>query len=170
MHIYRTHNCGALRAHDVGTAVRLSGWIHRIRDHGGVLFIDLRDTYGVTQCVVEQGSPLLAMVEKWRAESVITVIGEVKARTAETVNSKMPTGEVEITIESVEMQSPAEVIPFQVAEDDGAGEDIRLRYRYLDLRREKMQRNIRLRNSVIASIRKRMWDSGFQEFQTPSNH
>jgi aspartyl-tRNA synthetase len=168
MHSYRTHKCNELRKTNVGETARLSGWIHRIRDHGGVLFIDLRDTYGLTQCVIEQGSPLLAQVAHWRNESVITVTGKVKARTPETTNTKMPTGEIEVEIAEAALQSPAAVVPFQIAEDDGAGEDIRLRYRYLDLRREKMQRNIRLRNSVIASIRKRMWDSGFQEFQTPN--
>jgi aspartyl-tRNA synthetase len=168
MHSYRTHKCNELRKSHVGQKVRLSGWIHRVRDHGGVLFIDLRDTYGLTQCVVEEGSPLLSTVSQWRNESVITITGEVKARTPETTNSKMPTGEVEIYIDEATLQSPAAVVPFQIAEDDGAGEDIRLRHRYLDLRREKMQRNIRLRNSVIFSIRKRMWEAGFQEFQTPN--
>jgi lysyl-tRNA synthetase class II len=160
MHSYRTHKCNELRKSDVGQQVRLSGWIHRIRDHGGVLFIDLRDTYGLTQCVVDQDSPLLEAAGKWRNESVITVTGKVKARTPETVNAKMPTGEIELYIDEAALQSPAAVVPFQIAEDDGAGEDIRLRHRYLDLRREKMQRNIKLRNSVIFSLRKRMWESG----------
>lgn len=164
---YRTHHCGELRKSDVGTKVKLSGWINRKRDHGGVLFIDLRDTYGITQCVVDEGSPLLDTVESWRPESVITIEGDVRARPGETANTKLPTGEIEVYIDSAEMQSAADVIPFQVAEDDGAGEDIRLKYRYLDLRREKMQNNIRLRNNVIAAMRKRMWDKGFQEFQTP---
>lgn len=167
MHAYRTHTCAALRKADEGQTVKLSGWISRVRDHGGVLFVDLRDTYGLTQCVVEEGSPLLAQVEKLRNESVVTITGKVAARTPETVNAKMPTGEIEIVIEAVDVQSQADVIPFQVAEDDGAGEEIRLKYRYIDLRREKMQKNIRLRNNVISSMRKRMWDQGFQEFQTP---
>lgn len=167
MHQFRSHTCAELRKSDEGSKVRLSGWIHKIRDHGGVLFIDLRDTYGITQCVIEEDSPLLSTVEKWRNESVITVTGTVMAREADAVNSKMPTGEVEIKIEESDLQSAADVIPFQVAEDDGAGEDIRLRYRYLDLRREKMQKNIRLRNNVIASMRRRMVDNEFQEFQTP---
>ena len=167
MHQYRTHKCGELRKKDVGNTARLSGWIHRKRDHGGVLFIDLRDTAGITQCVVDEGSPLLTEIEKWRPESVITVTGEVKARTPETVNAKMPTGEIELSISEATLQSAADVIPFQVAENDGAGEDVRLKYRYLDLRREKMQRNIRLRNNVIASMRRRMWENGFQEFNTP---
>lgn len=167
MHAYRTHTCGELRKSHEGQEVRLSGWMSRVRDHGGVLFIDLRDRYGVTQCVIEEGSPLLSTVEKWRNESVITIEGKVTARMAETVNPKMPTGAIEIVIEKATLQSAADVIPFQVAEDDGAGEDIRLRYRYLDLRREKMQRNIGLRNSVIRSMRERMYENGFQEFQTP---
>lgn len=167
MHTYRTHTCEELRKSDVGETVRLSGWIHRVRDHGGVLFIDLRDTYGLTQCVVDEGSPLIDTIDKWRNESVITVEGEVKARTDDTVNPRMPTGEVEVYIEKADLQSAADVIPFQVAEDDGAGEDIRLKYRYLDLRREKMQKNIRLRNNVTRSLRQRMYEKDFQEFQTP---
>lgn len=167
MHSYRTHTCAELRKTNVDQEVRLSGWIHRVRDHGGVLFIDIRDTYGLTQCVVDEGSPLMAEIEKWRVESVVTITGKVLARTPETVNPKMETGEIEVQIEKAELQSAAEVLPFQVAEDDGAGEDIRLRYRYLDLRREKMQKNIRLRNNVITSLRQRMRDQGFQEFQTP---
>ena len=167
MHSYRTHTCAELRKDNVGESVRISGWIHRIYDLGGVLFIIIRDTHGITQCVVEEDSPLMAGMEKWRVESVVTIDGEVIARSTETVNPKMPTGEIEVRIEKAELQSAADVIPFQVYEDDGAGEDIRLRYRYLDLRREKMQKNIRLRNNVISSIRKRMWDQSFQEFQTP---
>jgi aspartyl-tRNA synthetase len=167
MHAYRTHTCGALRADYVGQEVRLSGWIHRKRDHGGVLFIDLRDTYGLTQCVVDADSPFLEAAHKWRPESVLTVTGKVAARPGETANGKLPTGAIELRITQATLQSSAEVIPFQIAEDDGAGEDMRLKYRYLDLRREKMQRNIRLRNDVIASIRRRMWESGFQEFNTP---
>ncbi|MFN3699912.1 MAG: aspartate--tRNA ligase [Alphaproteobacteria bacterium] len=169
MHPFRTHSCAALRKSDEGQTIRLSGWIHKIRDHGGVLFIDLRDTYGITQCVIEENAnkALYTQIENWRNESVITVTGKVMARTAETVNSKMLTGEIEVSIESAELQSGADVIPFQVAEDDGAGEEIRLRYRYLDLRREKMQRKIRLRNNVIAAMRRYMVERDFQEFQTP---
>lgn len=167
MHAYRTHTCGELRANHAGQTVKLSGWVDRIRDHGGVLFIDLRDFSGLTQCVIEQGSPLIEAVNKWRVESVITITGMVNKRTPETVNSKMPTGEVEIEIAEAVLQSAADVLPFQVAEDDGAGEDLRLRYRYLDLRRQKMQKNIRLRNAVIRSMRERMYEKGFQEFQTP---
>lgn len=167
MHDFRTHTCAALRKENVDQTVRLSGWIHKIRDHGGVLFIDLRDAYGLTQCVIEEGSALLNEVEKWRNESVITITGTVKARAPEAVNPKMATGEIEIYIEQAELQSAAAVIPFQVADEDGAGEEIRLKYRYIDLRREKMQKNIRLRNNVISSMRKRMWEQNFQEFQTP---
>jgi aspartyl-tRNA synthetase len=127
MHAYRTHMCGELRKTQVGQEVKLSGWISRVRNHGGVLFIDLRDRSGVTQCVVEENSPLLKEIEQWRVESVITVTGKVSARTAETINPKMPTGEIEIVIAQVILQSAADVIPFQIAEDDGAGEDIRLR-------------------------------------------
>ena len=167
MHLYRTHSCGELRKDHVDQDVRLSGWIHSKRDHGGVLFVDLRDTYGITQCVVDEGSPLIDVVEKWRVESVITITGKVRARTEATVNPKMTTGAIEIYIEKADAQSEADVIPFQVAEDDGAGEDHRLKYRYLDLRREWMQRKIRLRNDVIRSIRTRMYEQNFQEFQTP---
>ncbi|MAF98691.1 MAG: aspartate--tRNA ligase [Micavibrio sp.] len=167
MHAYRTHKCNELRKSDEGKTVKLSGWIHRIYDLGGVLFIIIRDTYGITQCVVEEDSPILKTLEKWRVESVVTIEGTVAARTAETVNPKMPTGEIEIRIEKAELQSGADVIPFQVYEDDGAGEDIRLKYRYIDLRREGMQKKIRLRNDVISGLRKNMWDKGFQEFQTP---
>ncbi len=172
MHAYRTHKCGELRQSHVGQTVKLSGWIHRKRVHGGVLFIDLRDTYGLTQCVVDQsvsegGESLLAQLEKCRPESVVTIIGLVKARTEGTINSKMPTGEIELSIKEIIINSTADVLPFQVAEDDGAGEDIRLKYRYLDLRREGMHKKIRLRNAVISSMRRRMVESGFQEFQTP---
>lgn len=167
MHPYRTHTCGALRAKDKGANVRLSGWIHRMRDHGGVLFIDLRDAYGVTQCVVDEGSPLLAEAARWRVESVITITGVVTPRPQGTLNPDMPTGEVEVRIEEAVLRSPAAVLPFQVAEDDGAGEEARLRYRYLDLRRPPMAQKIRLRNHVIASLRRRMWAAGFEEFQTP---
>jgi aspartyl-tRNA synthetase len=167
MHAYRTHNCSELRADHIGETVKLSGWINRKRDHGGVLFIDLRDTYGITQCVVDEDSPLLNEIEKWRPESVVTLTGRVRDRAPGTQNDKIPTGAIEVYIDEVDVQSMADVIPFQVAEDDGAGEDIRLKYRYLDLRREQMQKKIRLRNAVIASMRRRMGEQDFQEFQTP---
>ena len=167
MHSYRTHTCEALRKDNDGQSVKLSGWIHRIYDLGGVLFIILRDTHGLTQCVVEQDSPLFESLSNYRVESVITIIGKVRARSSETINSKMATGEIEIYIDEAELQSAADVIPFQVYEDDGAGEDIRLRYRYLDLRREGMQKKIRLRNDVIRTMRESMHERDFQEFQTP---
>jgi aspartyl-tRNA synthetase len=167
MHPYRTHTCGILNKEHVNQDVKLSGWIHRKRDHGGVLFIDLRDTYGITQCVVDEDSPLIDTIDKWRNESVITITGKVRDRAEGTINEKLTTGEIEVYIENVEMLSEADVIPFQVAEDDGTGEDHRLKFRYLDLRREKMQKNIRLRNDIITSIRQRMINQGFQEFQTP---
>ena len=167
MHAYRSHNCGQLRKENVGQSIKLSGWISRIRDHGGVLFIDLRDTFGVTQCVIDQGSPLLAEVSAWRNESVITIEGDVRARPNETANSRLSTGDIEVYVTKAILQSASDVIPFQVAEEDQAGEDIRLRYRYLDLRREGMHKRIRLRNNVIASLRNRMWQQGFQEFNTP---
>jgi aspartyl-tRNA synthetase len=166
-HAYRTHNCNALRAEDVGKTVKLSGWVHRMRDHGGLLFIDLRDMFGLTQCVVDTDHAQFSEIEKWRNESVITITGEVVARTAETVNDKLPTGAIEVRIAQAKLQSSARVIPFQIASDDDAGEEIRLRHRYLDLRREKMKRNILLRNSVISSLRRRMTEQGFSEFQTP---
>jgi len=166
-HIYRTHTCNGLRADHVGQDVTLSGWIHRKRDHGGLLFIDLRDTHGLTQCVIDTDHAQFADIESWRVESVITVTGKVIARSAETTNDNLPTGAIEIGIETATLQSAAKTLPFQVAIDDGAGEDLRLQYRFLDLRREEMQRKIRLRNNVISSLRRRMVDKDFQEFQTP---
>lgn len=163
MHPYRTHSCAALTKAEIGQSVKLSGWIHRKRDHGGVLFVDLRDTHGITQCVA-QGN---AALENARVESVVTITGEVIARAQGTVNPRMKTGEIEIAVKDVELQSAADVLPFQVAEDDGAGEDVRLKYRFLDLRREGMHSRIRLRNNVIAAMRRRMYERGFQEFNTP---
>ncbi len=167
MHAYRTHHCGQLRKSDISSIVRLSGWIHRKRDHGGVLFIDLRDTHGLTQCVIDQDSPLLSEVEKWRVESVITITGRVKARHAGTENANLPTGDIEMYIDEAILQSAADVLPLQVADGDDSGEDVRLKYRFLDLRREGMHSRIRLRNNVISGMRRRMWDQGFQEFNTP---
>lgn len=164
---YRTHHCGALRLENRSQTVTLSGWVHRIRDHGGVLFIDLRDTYGLTQCVVDMDSPARAQMEKLRVESVITVEGEVKPRAEGTANAKLPTGDIEVYVNKLTIQSAADVIPFQVAEPDQTGEDLRLKYRYLDLRRAGMHSRVRLRNNMIASLRRRMWDQGFQEFNTP---
>ncbi len=167
MHAYRTHSCGALRADQVGATVRLSGWVHRKRDHGSLLFIDLRDRYGITQTVVDSSSPLFAPAEALRPESVITVTGTVVARTPDTVNDKLPTGAIEVRIDALEALSRADQLPLQVASDADAGEEVRLRYRFLDLRREKLRENILLRSRVIQSIRQRMIDQGFTEFQTP---
>jgi aspartyl-tRNA synthetase len=167
MHTYRTHDCSVLRAANVGEEVRLSGWVHRKRDHGDLVFIDLRDNFGITQIVTEVSGPAFATLEALRAESVITVTGKVVARSAELVNAKLDTGEIEVVAEVVEVQSAAEELPMPVAGEADYPEDIRLRYRYLDLRRESMHRNILLRSAVISSIRQRMIDQGFTEFQTP---
>ncbi len=167
MHPYRTDTCGALRREDAGREARLSGWIHRKRDHGNLLFIDLRDHYGITQCVIDVSSPLFEALEALRLESVITVTGKVVERTPETVNPKLPTGEIELRIQDYVLLSAAAPLPFQVNGDEEPGEELRLRYRYLDLRREKVHRNIMLRSRVIASIRRRMMEAGFTEFQTP---
>ncbi|TXH36211.1 MAG: aspartate--tRNA ligase [Rhodospirillaceae bacterium] len=167
MHAYRSHTCGALRPSDAGQIVRLSGWVHRKRDHGNLVFIDLRDHYGLTQCVLDISSPLFKQVEQTRVESVVTITGKVVQRTPETVNPKLPTGEIEVKIEDYFVQSVADVIPLQVASDEDAGEEVRLRYRFLDLRRDKVHRNIVLRSKVIASLRQRMIAQGFTEFQTP---
>ncbi|MDQ3477998.1 MAG: aspartate--tRNA ligase [Pseudomonadota bacterium] len=167
MHAYRTHTCADLRASDVGASIRLSGWIHRKRDHGGLLFVDLRDHYGITQIVADADSPVLATLESLRVESVVTVTGEVVARAAEVVNARLPTGEIEIVAREVEVQSTASELPMPVAGDAEYPEEIRLKYRYLDLRRERLHANIMLRSAVIASIRRRMIEQGFFEFQTP---
>ena len=167
MHPYRTHTCGELRRAHAGQAVRLSGWVHRKRDHGQLLFVDLRDHFGVTQCVIDVSSPLFPTLEAVRVESVITVTGPVVTRSEETINPELPTGEVEVRVEDLGVQSRAEVLPLQVNSDEDAGEEVRLRYRYLDLRREKMHEKIQLRSAVIASIRRRMIEQGFAEFQTP---
>ncbi|HEV7369101.1 amino acid--tRNA ligase-related protein, partial [Arenibaculum sp.] len=167
MHPYRTHSCGALRLADAGSTVRLSGWIHRKRDHGHLLFVDLRDHYGLTQVVIDSSNPTFEALDRLRVESVVTVTGVVVGRSPETVNDKLPTGEIEVQARQVEVQSAAEQVPLQVNSDQDAGEDIRLRYRFLDLRREKMQQNIVLRSRVIASIRRRMIEQDFTEFQTP---
>ena len=167
MHAYRTHTCGALRAADAGQPARLSGWVHAKRDHGGLLFIDLRDHYGITQCVFAAGSPAFAAADAVRPESVITVTGQVVPREAGTVNPRLPTGEIELRVADLVVQSAAEVLPMQVAGDEKFPEDIRLKYRFIDLRREKLHRNIMLRAGVIASIRRRMIEAGFTEFQTP---
>ena len=167
MHAYRTHTCAELRSSDVGKTVRLSGWIHRKRDHGGLLFIDVRDHYGITQIVADQDNPVQALLDSLRVESVITVTGEVVARAPEVVNPKLPTGEIEVVAKAVEVRSEAAELPMPVATEAEYPEEIRLKYRYLDLRREQMHRNILLRSAVIASIRRRMIEQGFTEFQTP---
>jgi len=167
MHAYRTHKCGELRASNVGERVKLSGWIHRKRDHGGVLFVDLRDHYGLTQIVAKANSEPLRALEHLRAESVVTIVGEVVSRGAEAANSNLPTGEIEVSAEEVIVQSSAEELPLPVAGEADYPEDIRLRYRFLDLRRDRLHRNIVLRSQVISSIRRRMVEAGFTEFQTP---
>lgn len=167
MHAYRSHTCAQLSAENVGETVRLSGWVHRKRDHGGVLFVDLRDHYGITQIVADEDSPALEVFERLRAESVVTIDGNVKARTPETVNKDLPTGEIEVFARSITVQSAADELPMPVAGEQEYPEDIRLKYRYLDLRRETMHRNIMLRSQVIAALRRRMTEQGFFEFQTP---
>jgi len=167
MHAYRSHTCGQLRLGDVGKTVRLSGWVHRKRDHGNLLFVDLRDHYGITQCVLDTSSPLFAGVEAYRPESVVTVTGRVVAREAGTVNSKLSTGDIEVRIDEAKLQSASEILPFQVAQEEDYPEEMRLKYRFLDLRTERLHANIMLRSNVIASIRRRMIEQGFTEFQTP---
>ncbi|HTR15819.1 MAG TPA: aspartate--tRNA ligase [Acetobacteraceae bacterium] len=167
MHAYRTHSCGALRASDAGQPARLSGWVHSKRDHGGLLFIDLRDHYGVTQIVFPAGTEAFAAVEPLRAESVITVTGTVVMRQPGTTNPRLPTGEIELQAEHVVVQSSADALPLQVAGAENYPDELRLKYRYIDLRRERTHRNMILRAQVIASLRRRMIEQGFTEFQTP---
>jgi aspartyl-tRNA synthetase len=167
MHAYRTHTCGTLRIGDVGRAVRLSGWVHRKRDHGQLLFVDLRDNDGVTQCVVNAASPCFEAASGLRLESVVTMTGTVVARGADAVNPKLSTGAIELVVDALAVQSAAEPLPLQVNADTDFPEETRLRYRFLDLRREALHRNILLRSRVIASIRRRMIEAGFVEFQTP---
>ena len=167
MHAYRTHTCGALRAADASNDARLSGWVHAKRDHGGLLFIDLRDHYGLTQCVFAAGSPSFAAADAVRPESVITVTGQVVMREAGTINPRLPTGEIELRVADLVVQSAAEVLPMQVAGDEKFPEDIRLKYRFIDLRRDKLHKNMILRSQVITSLRRRMIEQGFLEYQTP---
>ena len=167
MHVYRTHNCGALSHADIGQTVKLSGWVHRKRDHGGVVFIDLRDHYGLTQCVVDSTDSAFGAAEQLRNESVITITGEVRARSEDTVNKALSTGEIEVQIAALELQSAADTLPLQVNSEEDSGEEVRLRYRYLDLRRQRPHANIMLRAKIIQSIRQRMVALGFTEFQTP---
>ncbi|SDI46437.1 aspartate--tRNA ligase [Lutimaribacter saemankumensis] len=167
MHAYRSHTCAELTKQNVGETVRLSGWVHRVRDHGGVLFIDLRDHYGVTQVLCDPDSPVFNEVEKVRSEWCIRIDGTVKARDPELINAKLPTGEIEVYIRGLEVLGAANELPLMVFGDQEYPEETRLRYRYLDLRREEMQNNMKLRSDVVASIRRRMWDQKFREYQTP---
>jgi aspartyl-tRNA synthetase len=167
MHRYRSHHCGELRIEHAGSQARLAGWVHRKRDHGQLLFVDLRDHYGVTQCVIDSASPLFKQLEAVKLESVISVTGKLVERSAETVNPKLPTGQVELQVAAYELLSEAEPLPIQVHGETEYPEEMRLRYRFLDLRRERLHANIVLRSQVIASIRRRMIEQGFLEYQTP---
>ena len=167
MHRYRSHTCGALRESHIGETVRLSGWCHVIRDHGGVLFIDLRDHYGITQCVADQDSPAFADVEKLRSEWVVRIDGKVRHRPEGTDNAELPTGKIEIYVSEIEVLGPAGELPLPVLGEQEYPEDIRLKYRFLDLRREKLHQNIMTRGAIVDSMRKRMKEQGFFEFQTP---
>ncbi|MGD7069592.1 aspartate--tRNA ligase [Acetobacter sp. AAB5] len=167
MHPYRSHSCSALRASDAGTTARLSGWVHSKRDHGGLLFIDLRDETGLTQIVIPAGSPVMETAEHLRVESVITVTGDVVLRDETTRNPDLATGDIEVRARELIVQSSAAVLPLQVAGQEHYSDELRLRYRYIDLRREQVHANIRLRSAIIASMRRRMTDLGFTEFQTP---
>jgi len=167
MHRYRSHTCGALRESDIGQTVRLSGWCHRIRDHGGVLFIDLRDHYGLTQCVADPDSPAFKEVEKFRSEWVVRIDGKLRRRPEGTDNPELPTGKVEVYISEIEVLGPAAELPLPVFGEQEYPEDIRLKYRFLDLRREKLHQNIMTRGAIVDSMRKRMKEQGFFEFQTP---
>ncbi len=167
MHAYRSHTCADLTKDNVGETVRLSGWVHRIRDHGGILFIDLRDHFGTTQVLCDPDSPAFKDVEKVRSEWCIRIDGNVKARDPELVNPKLPTGEIEVFVRDLEVLGQAQELPLMVFGEQEYPEETRLKYRYLDLRRENMQRNMTLRSDVVASMRKRMWDKGFREYQTP---
>jgi aspartyl-tRNA synthetase len=167
MHRYRTHTCGALRESHIGETARLSGWCHRIRDHGGVLFIDLRDHYGLTQCVVDPDSPAFKLAEKLRSEWVVRMEGKVRRRPEGTANPELPTGHVELYVADIEVLGAADELPMPVFGEQEYPEDIRLKYRFLDLRREKLHQNIMTRGAIIDSMRRRMKSQGFFEFQTP---
>jgi len=167
MHAYRSNTCAELTAADVGQTVRLSGWVHRVRDHGGILFIDLRDHYGITQLLCDPDSPAFSALEKVRSEWCIRIDGTVKARDESLINAKIPTGEIEVFVRELEVLGASDELPLIVFGDQEYPEETRLRYRYLDLRREAMQDNMKLRSDVVASIRKRMWDKEFREYQTP---
>ncbi|WP_434288490.1 aspartate--tRNA ligase [Celeribacter sp. SCSIO 80788] len=167
MHVYRSHTCAELNQSNVGDTVRLSGWVHRIRDHGGILFVDLRDHYGMTQVLCDPDSPVFSALEKVRSEWCIRIDGTVKARDPELVNPKLPTGEIEVFVRDLEVLGSAKELPLMVFGDQEYPEETRLKYRYLDLRRESMQQNMILRSNVVADLRQRMWAKGFNEFQTP---
>ena len=167
MHAYRTHTCAQLTKENVGDTVRLSGWVHNKRDHGGVLFVDLRDHYGITQIVADSDSPALPVLEKMKLESVVTIDGTVKARDEVAVNKNLPTGEIEVFAREITVQSRADDLPLIVNQAEDYPEETRLKYRFVDLRRERVHKNIMLRNQVITSLRRRMTDQGFSEFQTP---
>ena len=167
MSLYRTHTCGALRKADVGSDVRIAGWIHSVRDHGGVIFIDLRDHYGITQVVINPEKAFYQDLDRWRVETCVAFGGKVVARSEGTVNPKLATGEIEVSADTMEILGESAVLPFQIAKDDGAPEATRLKYRFLDLRREKLHNNILLRSRVIAEMRRYMTEAGFNEFQTP---
>src|SRR5579863_5504145 len=167
MHAYRTHTCGELRLADAGQPARVSGWIHRKRDHGGLLFIDLRDHYGLTQLVLSPGTPGFELGERLRAESVIKVDGQVVARSDDTINPNLPTGEIEVRVDTLEVLSEAAELPVPVFGEPDYPEELRLKFRYLDLRRETLHNNVVLRSKIIDSIRRRMIEQGFLEFQTP---
>ncbi|PIE16212.1 MAG: aspartate--tRNA ligase [Rhodobacterales bacterium] len=167
MHDYRSHTCAELNKSNVGETVRLAGWVHRVRDHGGLLFIDLRDHYGMTQVMADPDSPVFAEIEKVRSEWCIRIDGNVMARDETLINPKIPTGEIEVFIRDIEVLGHADELPLMVFGDQEYPEETRLKHRYLDLRREKLQHNMKMRSDVVASMRKRMWDKGFREFQTP---
>jgi aspartyl-tRNA synthetase len=167
MHVYRSHTCADLNKSNVGETVRLSGWVHRVRDHGGLLFIDLRDHYGITQVMADPDSPVFEEIEKLRSEWCIRIDGNVMLRDESLINAKIPTGEVEVFIRDLEVLGQAEELPLMVFGEQDYPEETRLRYRYLDLRRQKLQDNMKLRSDVVASIRRKMWDRNFREYQTP---
>ena len=167
MHLYRTHNCGEISATDENSQVKISGWVHRKRDHGSLVFVDLRDHFGLTQCVIDTSDSAFSIVESLRNESVVTITGIVKKRSDDTINKNLATGEIEVAIADIIVQSAADTLPLQVNSDEDAGEETRLRYRYLDLRRSRPHQNIVLRGQIIQSIRNRMIEQGFTEFQTP---
>ena len=167
MHKYRTHNCSELRLNHVNSIVKLSGWVHRRRDHGNLLFVDIRDHYGITQCVIENTNKNFKILEKIKPDSVISITGKVLKRTKETINKDLPTGEVEVEFKELDILSEARELPLPIFGEQDYPEDIRLKYRFLDLRRQKMHENIILRSKIISFIRKKMMELGFNEFQTP---